>query len=83
MGEFGKGTPRTALIDTVTAASSLAGIPLKNIYDYTVGAFSSFDPKLAVDTKNLLYASEKANTSYKSNFDMALYERVGDVIKAI
>lgn len=78
-GEFGKGTPRTALIDTVTAASSLAGIPLKNIYDYTVGAFSSFDPKLAVDTKNLLYASEKASTSYKSNFDMALYERVGDV----
>lgn len=79
LGEFGKGTPRTALIDTVTAASSLAGIPLKNIYDYTVGAFSSFDPKLAVDTKNLLYASEKASTSYKSNFDMALYERVGDV----
>lgn len=79
LGEFGKGTPRTALIDTVTAASSLAGIPLKNIYDYTVGAFSSFDPKLAVDTKNLLYASEKARTSYKSNFDMALYERVGDV----
>ena len=79
LGEFGKGTPRTALIDTVTAASSLAGIPLKNIYDYTVGAFSSFDPKIAVETKNLLYASEKANTSYKSNFDMALYERVGDV----
>ncbi len=79
LGEFGKGTPRTALIDTVTAASSLAGIPLKNIYDYTVGAFSSFNPKLAVDTKNLLYASEKASTSYKSNFDMALYERVGDV----
>lgn len=79
LGEFGKGTPRTALIDTVTAASSLAGIPLKNIYDYTVGAFSSFDPRLAVDTKNLLYASEKASTSYKSNFDMALYERVGDV----
>lgn len=79
LGEFGKGTPRTALIDTVTAASSLAGIPLKNIYDYTVGAFSSFDPKLAVGTKNLLYASEKASTSYKSNFDMALYERVGDV----
>lgn len=79
LGEFGKGTPRTALIDTVTAASSLAGIPLKNIYDYTVGAFSSFDPKLAVDTKNLLYASEKASTSYKSNFNMALYERVGDV----
>lgn len=79
LGEFGKGTPRTALIDTVTAASSLAGIPLKNIYDYTVGAFSSFDPKLAVDTKNILYASEKASTSYKSNFDMALYERVGDV----
>lgn len=79
LGEFGKGTPRTALIDTVTAASSLAGIPLKNIYDYTVGAFSSFDPRLAVDTNNLLYASEKASTSYKSNFDMALYERVGDV----
>lgn len=79
LGEFGKGTPRTALIDTVTATSSLAGIPLKNIYDYTVGAFSSFDPRLAVDTKNLLYASEKASTSYKSNFDMALYERVGDV----
>ena len=79
LGEFGKGTPRTALIDIVTAVSSLAGIPLKNIYDYTVGAFSSFDPKLAIEAKNLLYAGEKAVTSYKRDFDTALYERVGDV----
>lgn len=79
LSELMNGKTRTGLIDLTKAITSFAGIPLKNIYDYTIGFASSFDPKVAIESKNLLYQSEKSQTSYSSNFSTALYERVGDV----
>ena len=74
-----KGNTRTGLIDIGKSVAKFYGIPVDNIYDYTVGFASGFDPKIAAEAKNFLYHDEKSQTSYKNNFSMALYERVGDV----
>lgn len=79
LSELMNGKTRTGVIDLAKSIAAFGGIPLKNIYDYTIGFVSGFDPKVAIESKNLLYQAEKAQTAYSSNFNTALYERVGDV----
>lgn len=79
ISEFKEGNYRTATVDTVTSLAAMAGLPVKNIYNYTIGFVSGFKPDVAVEMKNVLYADERSSTSYSDNFNTALYERVGDV----
>lgn len=79
LSEIMSGKTRTGVIDMAKAVTSFFGVPLKNVYDYTIGFASGFDPMIAIESKNLLYQSEKSQASYSSNFNTALYERVGDV----
>jgi hypothetical protein len=73
------GKPRTGIIDIASGVATVAGVPVKNIYSYTVGFASSLDPKVGIDVKDLLYRDERSASSYSQNFRMGLYERVGEV----
>lgn len=78
INKFTAGKTRTGLVNLVFAVARMAGVPAKNLYDYFTGIVSTFDPAFAVEAKNLLYGAEASVTKYSDNFDMGLYERVGE-----
>lgn len=73
------GKTRTGLVDLTSAIAQMAGLPVKNLYGFIVnGIVARFDPEVVVDAKNLLYGAEASSTKYSDNYDMSLYERVGE-----